>query len=42
MAAAAFQRFFLQMRGRAVLRGRLAGQPVSDSGQGFFETYRSR
>jgi hypothetical protein len=42
MAAAAFQRFFLQMRGRAVLRGRLAGQPVSDTGQGFFETYRSR
>jgi hypothetical protein len=42
MSAASFQRYFLQMRGRAVLRGRLAGQPVSDTGQGFFETYRSR
>lgn len=33
-------RLFLQMRGRFRLRGRLAGMAVSDSGRGFFETYR--
>jgi hypothetical protein len=36
------RRFFLQMRGRFELDGRLGGQSVGDSGQGFFETYRSR
>ena len=41
MAAASFHRFFLQMRGRFELRGRLAGQAVRDSGSGFFETYRT-
>jgi len=42
MAAASFRRSFLQMRGRFELRGRLAGQAVSDTGRGFFETYRIR
>lgn len=35
-------RAFLQMRGRFELHGTLLGDPVSDSGAGFFETYRSR
>ncbi len=39
MAAARFQRHFLQMRGRFTLDGRLGGVPVTDSGEGFFETY---
>jgi len=39
MAAASFQRHFLQMRGRFTLDGRLGGVPVTDSGEGFFETY---
>ncbi len=39
MGAADFRRYFLQMRGRFVLAGRLAGAAVSDSGRGFFETY---
>jgi hypothetical protein len=39
MRASSFRRTFLQMRGRFELRGRVAGQEVSDSGQGFFETY---
>ena len=34
-----FARHFLQMRGRFTLSGRVAGQAVSDSGTGFFETY---
>jgi hypothetical protein len=34
-----FRRVFLQMRGHFVLRGRLLGQMVADSGTGFFETY---
>jgi hypothetical protein len=38
-AAADFRRFFLQMRGRFTLRGKLGGVPVADSGMGFFETY---
>jgi hypothetical protein len=42
MSASAFRRLFFQMRGRFVLRGRLAGAEVSDTGQGFFETYRTR
>jgi hypothetical protein len=42
MAASSFRRVFFQMRGRFTLRGQLAGQAVSDSGRGFFETYRSR
>jgi hypothetical protein len=39
MAAGDFQRVFLQMRGSFVLTGRVAGQTVTDSGMGFFETY---
>ncbi len=35
-------RAFLQMRGRFELPGSLLGDPVSDRGEGFFETYRSR
>jgi hypothetical protein len=27
------------MRGRFLLRGRIMGEPVSDRGEGFFETY---
>lgn len=42
MSASSFQRVFLQMRGRFRLRGRVAGLLVSDTGQGFFETYRLR
>lgn len=38
-AAADFRRYFLQMRGRFRLTGRLTGAAVSDSGEGFFETY---
>jgi hypothetical protein len=38
-AAAEFRRYFLQMRGRFTLEGRLAGAAVRDSGRGFFETY---
>ena len=34
-----FARHFLQMRGRFVLAGRVAGLAVADSGMGFFETY---
>jgi hypothetical protein len=39
MAAGDFRRVFLQMRGSFVLTGRVAGQTLSDSGMGFFETY---
>jgi hypothetical protein len=42
MSAATFRRLFFQMRGRFVLTGRLAGGVVSDTGRGFFETYRTR
>jgi hypothetical protein len=42
MSASSFRRLFFQMRGRYTLRGRLAGAQVSDSGSGFFETYRTR
>lgn len=39
---AGLERTFLQMRGRFVLEGRLAGQAVADSGLGFFETWVAR
>jgi hypothetical protein len=39
LAISGVPRYFLQMRGRFTLTGRLAGKPVSDSGMGFFETY---
>ena len=42
MSASAFRRLFFQMRGRFTLRGRVAGAEVSDTGRGFFETYRTR
>ncbi len=42
MRASAFDRLFFQMRGRFTLRGRVAGAEVSDTGRGFFETYRTR
>jgi hypothetical protein len=42
MAAVTFQRAFLQMRGSFTLMGKLSGETVADTGQGFFETYVSR
>jgi hypothetical protein len=39
MNASEFRRIFLQMRGRFTLTGHVAGETVSDSGAGFFETY---
>lgn len=42
MSAVSFNRVFLQMRGRFALTGRVAGAEVSDTGWGFFETYRAR
>ena len=42
MSASAFRRRFFQMRGRFVLRGRVANVEVSDTGRGFFETYRAQ
>ncbi len=42
MSAAAFRRTFVQMRGGFKLRGKLAGQPIADAGEGFFETYLTR
>ncbi len=39
MEASGLDRHFLQMRGRFVLLGRIAGHAVADSGSGFFETY---
>jgi hypothetical protein len=42
MSANSFRRLFLQLRGRFSLIGRVAGAQVSDSGRGFFETYRTR
>jgi hypothetical protein len=41
-SASAFRRVFFQMRGRFRLSGRVAGAEVSDTGRGFFETYRTR
>ena len=32
--------YFIQMKGRARIRGRLGGAPVNGEGAGFFETYR--
>jgi len=32
--------YFVQMKGRAVLSGRVGGRPISGQGAGFFETYR--
>jgi hypothetical protein len=42
MQATSFQRYFLQMRGRFHLEGKLMGKMIADSGSGFFETYRWR
>jgi hypothetical protein len=42
MSAGAFRRTFLQMRGAFDLAGRVAGAPVADQGEGFFETYLTR
>ena len=33
--------YFIQMKGRARIAGRLGGEPVVGEGYGFFETYRS-
>ncbi len=41
-SASAFRRYFLQMRGGFTLDGRLLGEPVADTGSGFFETYVGR
>ncbi len=35
-------RTFVQMRGSYTLLGKLAGRPISDAGEGFFETYLTR
>ena len=41
MAARALSRpYFIQMKGRARLSGRVRGQPIGGEGYGFFETYR--
>jgi hypothetical protein len=32
--------YFIQMKGRATLTGRVLGDPLSGTGTGFFETYR--
>ena len=32
--------YFVQMKGRARLSGRVGGQPMGEEGYGFFETYR--
>ena len=42
MTAGSFRRTFLQMRGAFALAGRVVGTPVSDAGEGFFETYLTR
>jgi hypothetical protein len=39
MGAGGFSRYFLQLRARFTLEGRIAGTAVADSGRGFFETY---
>lgn len=36
---AGLERFFLQMRGTFSIQGVLGGEPISDRGAGFFETY---
>ena len=41
MAARALERpYFIQMKGRAKLSGRVGGVPIVGEGSGFFETYR--
>ncbi len=41
MAARALPRpYFIQMKGRARISGRVGGSPVAGEGTGFFETYR--
>jgi hypothetical protein len=32
--------YFIQMKGRARVSGRVGGAPVAGEGTGFFETYR--
>jgi hypothetical protein len=39
LSLSGLRRYFLQMRGRFTLSGRVTGEVVSDSGRGFFETY---
>jgi hypothetical protein len=39
-AHAAAHPYFIQMKGRAVLGGRVGGKVLSGAGRGFFETYR--
>ncbi len=39
VAISGVPRYFLQMRGRFTLSGRVTGEAISDSGMGFFETY---
>lgn len=34
------RRYFVQMKGRARISGRIAGRAISGAGEGFFETYR--
>jgi hypothetical protein len=41
MAASGFQRYFLQMRGRFRLSGTIGGRALEETGDGFFETWRS-
>ncbi len=41
-SVAASRPYFVQMRGRFRLEGRIAGVAVTDSGMGFFETYVKR
>jgi hypothetical protein len=42
MDVGSLRRHFIQMRGRFRLSGRIMGEPVSDRGEGFFETYLAR
>jgi hypothetical protein len=42
MGAMGVQRYFIQMRGLWLLDGRIAGEVLSDSGSGFFETFVRR
>lgn len=42
MGVGGMRRAFLQMRGSFTLHGRVDGQSVADTGQGFFETYVER
>jgi hypothetical protein len=39
-AGSSTEKWFLQLHGRWSLDGRVAGQHVSDSGRGFFETWQ--